>query len=251
MDTTGSDILDKNFNLRVKPAEEYRQGEKVILVRDVNFDICILAGTECILTEIGKQGKEIGLTFNVFGKRWVGSVDDIDSLENGQGELFRTFHDWVPWRKVNEGQGWILDFEGHIFRAKLDDGTIVEGRLGGRSDDRVLTTVSIGSMEYPADRIQNLAFKKGSHSVAISIGGVESNYYCLLDELINIWVKYGAYTTPTGTANKRVVDIGNAFYTTGGMDRMQSAARTIRELLGGSAVGRLDKVWHGIGPWRA
>lgn len=251
MDAQSIDVLERSFDFRVKPVSEYQQGEKVILTRDVDFDVCILAGTEGILTGIEKHGKEnIKIAFKAFGERQVGSADDIDSLENGQGKLFQTFHDWVPCRRDNERQGWLAANAPHMFRAKLEDGTIVEGRIsmvGIPYNTRALTSVSIGGISYPANSIRNMVFRKGSRTVTIPIGGIESNFNCLLDELIQIWVNQGGFISPMGFKNKRVVEIGNAFYTTGKMERLQSAVDKINNVLGRYAGDRLIAAWAGIG----
>lgn len=252
MDLQSIDVLERSFNFRVKPASEYQRGERVILTHDVDFDVCILAGTEGILKDIGKHGREdFDIIFKGFRERTIASVYDIDSLDNGQGELFRTFHNWIPCRRDNERQGWLTAYGApEMFRAKLDDGTIVEGRIsmaGVPYNTRILTSVSIGGISYPANSIRNMVFRKGSRTVTIPIGGIESNFNCLLDELIQIWVNQGGFISLMGFKNKRVVEIGNAFYTTGKIERMQSAVEKINSVLGRHAGDRLITAWAGIG----
>ncbi len=233
METATNALLNRKYDFRIKPASEYRKGEKVIFTRLVRFGFLAYAGTEAVVVEAHPAAGNLTLSISHSGKTvlWV-PEESIDSLESGQGNSFRNLGEWIPCRKAKDGNGWLTGEYTQSICAKLDNDRIVECR--GQWD--IVTEIKLpdGTI-IPASRIQNMVYRK---------------YLGPVDELIEIWRKESHFISSTGVKNQRVLELGRQFNASGGFEFMQGAWRNIRGELGAMAASELNSAWHGIGDWK-
>jgi hypothetical protein len=163
----GDDILERSYDLRVKPASEYRKGEKIIFTFGAQFGPKpVSPGTETIVEDIVPQRDPKGYgsikcSLPALGTVTV-SAEKVDSVENGMGEMFRNLGAWIPCRKVevNDDEGWFIQ-TGYYVRARLIDGRILEGRISKIVGSlRAAVKMTIGEIEVTSNQITNLIWKQ-------------------------------------------------------------------------------------------
>jgi hypothetical protein len=159
-----NDLLTRNYNLHVKPAGEYRQGEKVILTFSADLGPRhIYPGTEAVVEALFPSNDP-----RDYGRLWLSIPGSgnivleaaiVDSLQNGMGEVFQAVGRWVSCRKNNEGDGWFVGGTGLYVRARLTDGRTLEGRVN-KASAGFTRQMKIGDTEISSSEIENLIWRQ-------------------------------------------------------------------------------------------
>lgn len=101
---------------------------------------------EVVEVESQSAGKG-SLGFKISGLNGVRytSAKWVDSLDRGQGNLFSSLGQWIPCRKTEDKGEWVFK-SGDYVKARLDDGSVWEGR--------------ISDMNFDISRIANLIVRR-------------------------------------------------------------------------------------------